>query len=79
MGCAALVDVGAAEDEDAADELDVDDFDDDAGLDDLSPPHPATATPTTRVVAAKPAAATDTFFTIGSLECRPDLLASRAT
>jgi hypothetical protein len=45
----------------------------------LSLPHPVTAAPTTSVVAARPAAASDTFFTIDSFECRRDLLAPRAT
>jgi hypothetical protein len=79
-GCAAaLLDVVAADVEDVAEELEVDDFDDDDGLDGLSPPHPVTATPTTRVVAASPAAVTDAFFTISPFECCPDLLAPRAT
>jgi hypothetical protein len=57
--------VGAADDGDA-DGVDVDDDVDEDGLDDLLLPHPVTATPTTRVVAAKPAAIVDTCITIGS-------------
>jgi hypothetical protein len=79
-GCAPLLDVGAADDDDAAaEEVDVDDFVDDDGPADLSLPHPVTAAPTTNVVAARAAAATDTFFTIDSFGCHRDLLASRAT
>jgi hypothetical protein len=57
--------VGAADDDDA-EGVDVDDDVDEDGLDDLLLPHPVTATPTTRVAAAKPAAIVDTRITIGS-------------
>jgi hypothetical protein len=57
--------VGAADDGDA-EGVDVDDDVDEDGLDDLLLPHPVTATPTARVVAAKPAAIADACTTIGS-------------
>jgi hypothetical protein len=63
--CAApLLDVGAAADIAGAE--DFDDVADDFGAGTVSPPHPVTAAPTTRVVAAKPAAVADICFTIGS-------------
>ncbi|WP_301150297.1 hypothetical protein [Mycobacterium simiae] len=62
-GCAvALLDV--AGDDDAAELDEVDDFADDEGPAALSPPHPCSAAPTTKVVAAR--AAADNRFTMDS-------------
>ena len=69
-----LVDVGPAED--GAKEEELDDLADDDGGDDLSPPHPVSATLTARVVTVQPAAVIDICFTMSS---STNLLTSSAT
>jgi hypothetical protein len=61
-----VLDVGAPDDGDA-EEVDVADDVVDGGLADLSLPHPVTATPTIRMLAAKPAAIIDTFVKMAPL------------
>jgi hypothetical protein len=73
-----VLDVGAADDGDP-EEVDVDDDVVDDGLDDLLLPHPVTATPTTRMLAPKPAAIIGTCVNMGSFGVWSQLPASCAT
>ena len=71
--------MGAADDADADEGEVLDAADDvvDEGVDDLSLPHPVTATPTTRVLATKAGAIVDTFSKIGSFAVWSQLAATR--